>query len=159
MTRRTKISNLAPAGVSGSALLGFPTLLRAHLCNVIRVPEDVAGCDGLFREHAFCSCEVLAERLFGGRAEVGGSPMYSTKQAVAEMSVEIGLAKEYSAPFGGCQEWTSRVWSRALVGLGSNQALSRKSNPWNGELSCSILLAGVRLRWVKCCHGGFIRLA
>ncbi|CAE7204094.1 wxcX [Symbiodinium sp. CCMP2592] len=52
---------------------------------------------------------ALSERLFGGRAEVGGAPMYSTKQAtkllLKEMGANIDIAEDQLTSIGGNMYW------------------------------------------------------
>eukprot|EP00439_Symbiodinium_sp_Y106_P039469 s267_g4.t2 len=52
---------------------------------------------------------ALSERLFGGRAEVGGAPMYSTKQAtkllLKEMGANIDISEDQLTSIGGNMYW------------------------------------------------------
>ncbi|CAE7801548.1 wxcX, partial [Symbiodinium sp. CCMP2456] len=52
---------------------------------------------------------ALSERLFGGRAEVGGAPMYSTKQAtkllLKEMGANIDVSEDQLTSIGGNMYW------------------------------------------------------
>ena len=63
-------------------LIPNPKAYELRSLSYIRVSlSPIAAECLLYNFWSSLSSEALSERLFGGRAEVGGAPMYSTKQA------------------------------------------------------------------------------